>query len=436
MRKVTIHMMLVFAVLVGPPVVTEALAQDGLELIQVELQTGDGKQIEGYLHVPTGTSPDVVVIAVHPQSAGSSRPNALLVPIVKQLGIALFGISSRFGGDQVINEERLLDVAAGMQFLRKRFKTVILFGHSGGGALLALYQDQATVASGTRLTQTPAGDPPDLNKHEMPAADAFILSNAHEGRGLHLMHHIDPSIADEGDPYSVDPSLDMYSPANGFRYPPESSTYSKAFQERFAVGQRARVARIDMMARAYIAERRYFEALMARPDFAQRPLEERLFIERRAASDRPLFIYRDRADLRHTDLSIEPSDRVVGWRGGPRPDVDNYKAATEVGLIFPRMWLSDWSGLSSNCNTYESIKRIKVPLLILNGTGESGIFRSEAETMHANAASVDKQLVWVEGATHYYEAATGWKGPDPMVKFQQTVTDWIGKRFPGKSTKR
>src|SRR5581483_12075520 len=99
---------------------------------------------------------------------------------------------------------------------------------------------QAETAPPNRVSHTPAGDPPDLNKYDLPKADGLITLNAAEGEGIHLAHHLDPSITVEEDPFSYDPSLDMYNPANGFRLPPEETHYSKEFLDRYAKAQQER----------------------------------------------------------------------------------------------------------------------------------------------------------------------------------------------------
>ena len=60
----------------------------------------------------------------------------------------------------LLMENCVLDIGAAIGFLRERgYEKVILVGNSGGGGLTAFYQSQAESPT---ITQTPAGDPPDL----------------------------------------------------------------------------------------------------------------------------------------------------------------------------------------------------------------------------------------------------------------------------------
>src|SRR5690606_21666776 len=157
-----------------------------------------------------------------------------------------------------------------------------LVGNSGGGSLFSFYQNQAIKPGEERLKDTPAGEPIDLASLEMPVADGMALMAVHPGEGVFMLRCIDPSVTDEDDPLSCDPELDMYNPANGFRLPPEQSSYSKEFLARYEAAQVARSRRIDALALQYEQERRRWQAKMDEPGFKDLPIEEQIYITRRA----------------------------------------------------------------------------------------------------------------------------------------------------------
>ena len=60
--------------------------------------------------------------------------------------------------------------------------------------------------------------------------------DANWGQAGMVLLSLDPAIVDENDPKKVDPTLDLFNPANGYRKPPEASKYSEEFLARYRQG--------------------------------------------------------------------------------------------------------------------------------------------------------------------------------------------------------
>src|SRR5262249_50697066 len=135
-------------------------------------------------------------------------------------GYAFLGATTRHLNNDAdaLHERLLLDVAGAMTTARTRgFRTIVLLGNSGGGALFGFYLQQATRAPAERLGRAPSRDRGPPADADMPAATGLILLTAHLGEGQFLLDRLDPSVIDESDPTAVNPRLDMYDPANGYR---------------------------------------------------------------------------------------------------------------------------------------------------------------------------------------------------------------------------
>lgn len=393
----------------------------------VALQAEDRGESKGVLYTKAGEK--TVVCMMHPR-ADMSRHYA--IPYLVEAGFAAFGQEGRWPGNDIacIHEILLMDIAASVKFLKERgFQKIVFLGNSGGGSLYTFYQAQAATAPPNRLTDTPAGDPYDLNRFQMPPADGMVIIAAHLGEGKVLQAAIDPSVTDEADPLACDPSLDMYNPANGFREPPESSKYSQEFLQRYRAAQAMRVARIDAIARRYIEEQRYFADLTRDSAFDHQPQERRSFVSRRAVSGRYLLINRTEANPAFTDLSINPSLRSYGSLFSPRPDLFNYTEAGFAKYQTPGAWLSNWSGLSSRASVLDNITRIEVPTLVMNYTGDHGIYPSDSEAIYRKSAASDKQLQQVDG-DHFGNPLPSRPDRGGRPEAGRVIVQWLRERFP------
>ena len=398
---------------------------EGFQSELVRLEAEDGGLSEGVLHTRGGEK--TVLLFGHPKGDFSRH---YTVPGLTAAGYAVFGLRTRYMANDryCVHEILMADIAAAIRHLRARgFERVVLIGNSGGGGLFSFYQAQASTPPPGRLTHTAAGDEYDLNSLDLPPADGLVVIAAHMGEGKFLMNTIDPSVIDENNPLSCDPALDMYNPDNGFRVPPQASSYSPEFVARFRAAQKARVAKLDAVARWRIKEVRDAEALLKEPAFAKRPLAEQQDIQRRSVATSYLTIYRTDANPASLDPSIEPSNRKAGSLWGPRPDIFNYRLGGPSSIMTPEGWLSTWSGLSSRASVADNLRHVRVPVLIVHFNGDVGALLSEITEAFDGTAATDKSIAYVDG-DHFGYAADGTLGP--REEASTVMAKWLETRFP------
>ena len=383
-----------------------------------QLTTHDGATVAGLLRVVPGAT--TVAVLMHPRQ---DMTHHVLVPELLSQGYAVWTQSTRGAANDVslLHEQALLDMAAGHVFLREHgFEHVVSLGHSGGGTLATFYLEQAGLDPADRLADTPGGKAVPLDEAEMPMADALLLMAPHPGQGRLLTRVIDPSVLDEDDPMSVDPTLDMYAATNGFVDPPESSSYDTGFVERYRAAQRARVARIDAVARERVAASRAASARHAQHgDAASR---------REALAAGVIVVHRTDADLRGVDLSLDPNERPYGSLFGRRPDLTNYGIVGFGRVSTPEAWLSTWSGLSSRADLARCAPGVSVPVLLVELTGDQACFPDDAAGFIAAFAGDDLTHARVPG--RHFGAALRRGMSTGATLAGAEMGRWLGERFP------
>lgn len=402
---------------------------EGASVQPVQLKAADLRDSNGLFYTPKGGKARVGVLVTHPRVDFQRH---YCIPPFLAAGHAVLGLNGRcFNNDATaIHEQLILDVNAGVKFLRDQgCEKVILFGNSGGGSLSALFQAQAQLPKGQRIAQTPGGDPTKLNDVEMFPADAFIAVSAHKGQGLILTECIDPSVTDEHDPLAIDASLDMYDTANGFAPPPKPASYSPEFVQRYRHAQLARVKRLDDIAREYIADaKKYgaqYEAMKGSDDFMARH-----HIGRRAALQRVMVIYRTMANLNYMDPALDPSGRSQGSLLSDRPDLMNMQFMGFARVMTPEAWLSTWSGLSSNASMPKNLPALTdIPVLMVNASRDREIYpKVDAETMWNAVTAKDRAFRQFDGE-HYFEPPFGSPTAPDVDRMMAEVVQWTQERF-------
>src|SRR5260370_31718146 len=107
----------------------------------------------------------------HPRADFSSH---FSIPFWIDAGFAAFGFNTRYLNNDamMIHENLILDLAAGIRFLRAEegFEEIVMLGNSGGGSLFAYYDGPPRTGHGARVEAPPGGRPPGPHNFALPPA--------------------------------------------------------------------------------------------------------------------------------------------------------------------------------------------------------------------------------------------------------------------------
>jgi len=376
------------------------------------LRTQDNNSLVGY-HYARGGETSIVVMA-HPREHSGAH---YLIPEILDGGYAVWTQPPRsVNNDQRLEHEvALYDLAAALHKVHELgYRKVAVLGNSGGGALWALYVQQALALPSNRILRTPGGKPTKLAEASLPVPDAVVFVSAHPGQGAVLLNLVDGSLTDESDPFSIDTTLSPFESINGFRAPPESASYPLDFLNRYRMAQEARVRKIDTWALAKIQER-----AQAREDAKRGGATS---AKARAAFS-PLFhVWRTDADPRCYDLSLDPSPRKFGSLWGSDPFTSNYGNVGFARTCTPESWLSTWSAFQSNASMAKCAPAIEQPVLMIDYTGDNMVFPSDADAIYHSIGSNSKTRVSVDGDHHGRPLRDG---DMPRAKVGQVLRQWL-----------
>ena len=346
--------------------------------------------LEGVRFVPKGKPSKTLAVFMHP----SSTLQLLPVPqALAKAGVHVLCAGSRFAKNDtpLVMEKVVVDLGAYLRHAKEKwgYKKILLCGWSGGGSLALFYQAQAEKPT---VTQTPAGDAVDLRN--LVPADAMVFQAAHLSRARMLAEWIDPSVSDEEDPDRRDLELDIYNPEC-----PNQPPYSREFIVRFRAAQLARMRRRTAWVKQTLKKLKGDEM-------------ERGFVT-----------YRTMADLRFMDPAIDPNDRKPRWCYLGKPEAANTGPVGIGRFSTLRAWLSQWSIDDSNADGPRSAAGISVPLLAVENSADDAVPQPHARIIHDAAASKDKTMRVIKGATHYYQGQ-----PELLKQAVDLCVGWMRTR--------
>jgi len=315
-------------------------------------------------------------------------------------------------------DDRLIDARAGVEYLRKLpgVRKVVLLGHSGGGTLMSAYQNIAE--NGLKACQGPEkiARCSDCVSDLLPA-DGVMLIDSNWSQAAMMLFSLDPAVVDESGGRAINQALNLFNPENGFNA--NGSTYNSKFITKFlsAAGKRnnqlvktalERLTAINSGKGKYVDDEPFIV-----PGAAQGFMNNKLY-----AQDVRLMSHTQKAwPLVRPDGSIVtqvvksvrvPANResFTGsyFQGALITTVRNFlgtyavRVTGDYGYDEDSVYGIDWSS-SYNCPP-GNVKGITVPILVMGMTGSWEYLASE--TIYENAASADKTLAFVEGASHRY----------------------------------
>ena len=413
--------------------------------LRIENQFGHAHAL---LYMPQKAS-TIAVLQVHPWA---NSFDSFLGPLLSEKGFAVLllntrGVNKEGGQPNEIFETLLLDVATGMEELRRRgYTEIILAGSSAGGPLISLYENAAengnrVFAGERKVFSFPGFFDKNGQALRLPSARALILMNPICGAATTFLNRLDPAVADESSG-KRDSSLDMFDPANDFDAKSGLATYSEEFRRRFGKAQAARMNRLIDTARAKLANGTMgysdddliiIRSTRARLLYADMGLGHGHFPALILPGGR-IDVPRSDRTPGHYSLFGAVGDRNASVEGVVVHTLRSFLSmrAVRASFIDPTATcLADW-GVdieSTNTTTVGNLRQIGAPWVLFSGTADDKI--NIAELIYKETRSPDRSLIFIQGATHQMTSVDSSKLSTAALRslLVEQIAKWIGARF-------
>src|SRR5262244_3490963 len=414
---------------------------------------GPQQQVIAGLYQGSGPNASTALFLIHETANFITTPAC--VELV-QRGFTALCAKSQFTQSAEVNWDQIaLDVGYGVSYLRSLpgIQHVVLVGHSGGGADMAWYQNVAE--NGVAACQDPARlDPCGNNLAGLPPADGVVMLDSIPGQAFSNMQAWDASVLiPDGLTSHRDPSLYLFDPKNGYNTDPnQSSTYSRAFINRYTREQANREANLVITAQDIQQQ-----IASGRGDFsddspfpvghdAARIWQQDTRLLSRTKGKYPLITPTSPNgtvqlinSVRVPSASVVPSSPQANdsfATSGKNYTVNTFISAGAINAPDYRLTADsiegvDWS--SSNTATVSNVGGITTPLLIMSMTAHYWVVPSEMYYLAATK-SAHKTLAYVFGAIHTFTPCTVCGIPaneigDTVAETFNYVANWLQTVF-------
>ena len=345
-------------------------------------------------------------------------------------------------------DKKLLDVKTCIEYLKglPGVEKVVILGHSGGATLMSCYQ--AVAENGVQYFQDEKKIVPISDIGELPAADAVMLIDSNWGNGIMTLLSLDPAVKCDCNGVDLDPASDL-SKQEG--YAPNGSHYSEDFIAKYQKAQAARndklinkalerLNAINLGKGNYRDDEPWIVAGATQIAPCNRLFPQDIRLLSHTKNEWPL-IHADGSITTGIVPSLRKARKAMPFTsiygmGTMITSVKTYLSAQvvrtteEFGYDESHIYGIDWD--SSYCCTPGNMRGVKAPLLLMGMTG--GYECLAAEMIYKLAASEDKTLAFVEGASHMLwpakecEEVPGQFGDTVKLTFDYAAA-WLDKHF-------
>ena len=396
--------------------------------------------VKGALYKPdSGPVPHVAILIIH------RTANMLGSPATRELssrGFMVLAVNPRSDNNEaaVDFEANALDIKSGFEFLRKQpgITKIVLWGHSGGGPATSFYQ--AVAEQGLSYCRGPNKlSECDDSLAGLPKADGLILADAHPGISVNGLRSLNPAVVDEHAPKKLDPALDPFNPANGFR--DGASRYSDEFKRRYFKAQADRMNRLIDAALAELKAMKSGsapypdnDAMVVTRFEGARLMELDPSIHHGTLKPQKL-LKNDGTIVTQIVESVRRAargydKRNASFEGGAR--FMTLRSFVSANAVRAKDSLDEIDWCSSNNATDCAVGKITIPTLV-TAMGAHYFIR-DSEIHYEKSASRDKEFITIEGATHGFSPCTPCETrpgqyANSQKNFFDYVTKWINARF-------
>ncbi|APA06566.1 hypothetical protein SS1G_12724 [Sclerotinia sclerotiorum 1980 UF-70] len=391
--------------------------------IAISTYTGDG--IVGALHRPLNTSDPKASIAIMVMHAEQDYWAFYPCTQLTARGYTVLCSNNAASKTSLMNDldfpSMMTNVGEMVKWLRNQtyIEKVVLFGHSGGGAMISEYQNIAE--NGVSACNGPEKiSPCSDDVAGLPSADGVILHDANYGLSTMGFMSLNAAIKNETTGLrDIDATLDLYNTTYGYNASGGSSNYTTDFLSRWYTAAAARNNRLLTFAQSRanaINNYNTSDALFDDdegfiiPDSNYLGMNNKVIAEDTSLLSHttyahPLILNNGTVSTQiiNTVRVASGSDGASSFYGGAlKTTIGRYLRtfAIKVGVDYKinEDGIDGVQWNSSHMVPINAIKGVKVPLLLMGNTGHYEYLN--AEKIFLASVSNDTSIAFVEGAQH------------------------------------